>query len=443
MLALLLVGALLAAPAQRAPSARRATRQPAATPPARPADRWPLAAIRVAGNQVFPAGAILRAAGLQLGALITLADLQAAAQRLTDSGAFATLSFRYEPEGAKLAVLFQVQEVVDLYPVGFERLEIPDAELNEVLTGKVPLFGPQVPATGAMVKRIEEALEACLAERNKPIRVVGRLVSASGGKLVMTFRPSTAPPVITFVKFAGSSAWRAEDLQKAFFPVAVGVPYTEARLAELLEHSIRPLFEEKGRLKVRFGPFRVEESTQASGLVVTVPVEDGEEFRFGRIRFPAHGHVSEKDLVRLARLEEDELANFKLVNQALENIAARYRREGYLRARTALEKLLVEKHNTVDLVIRIEEGDQYLFRRLEIKGIDVNSAAAVRQRWALKRGQPFDSSYPEVFLKRIEDEAMFDRLSRTAHLVTIEEETRMVDVELTFKGEAPRPRVVR
>jgi len=435
----ILIAAVLLAQRPAKPPAKRpaAPKAPAVTEPQPTPARWPLRTITITGAKVFPVQAILRATGLKVEEMVSVADFKQAVQRLTDTGGFETISFRYEPLGKAMAVTFQVQEVVDLYPVGFERLDVPDAELMRALTERVPLFGPQVPATGAMAQRIVQALEAHLGGR----KVVGRLASIpGGGGLRMTFRPAEAPPSITFVKFEGSKALRDVDLQGAFYQAAVGVPYVESRLHELLDSNIRPKFEEKGRLRVRFGPFRVEESKAPAGVQVTVPVAEGDEFRFGETGFAGNSAFPNKDLARLARLEPGEMANFALVGQSVASIERLYQRTGFLHVKTSVERKVDDEKKSVNLVLRVEEGGQYRFRTLEVKGIDINAAAAVRRRWGIQRGQPFDGAYPETFLKRIHDEAMFDRLAKITHRVTIDEQEKAVDVELVFVAEAPKPR---
>lgn len=405
--------------------------------PAPDAQRWPLAGVTVTGNKVFPAEAIVRAAGLKIGQPVNRADLEAAAQRLTDAGVFETLSFRYEPVGKQLAVTFEVQEVVDLYPVAFARLPEPDADLMRYLGERVPLFGPQAPATGAMARRIIEALQARLKTE-----ITGRLQPGPDGALRMTFYPAAALPSITFVRFEGAKVLRDVDLQAAIYQTAVGVPYTEARLVEILDHGIRPLFEQKGRLRVKFGPFAVKESKEPAGVEVTVPVQEGEEFQFGELRFEGHSHVSQRDLSRLTRIASGELANYGLVLAAASDIERLYRRNGFLSVKAAPSRTIDDEKKTVDVVIRIAEGDLYRFRTLFIKGLDINAEAAVRRRWAIERGKPYDDSYPEVFLRRIEEEAMFSGLAKTTHRVIRDEAGKQVDVELVFHGEAP-PRTRR
>ncbi len=414
--------------------------RPAARKKAPASERWPLAAIHVTGNKVFPSEAIVKASGLKLGEVVRVVDLQRAVDRLTATGAFETISFRYGPEGEKLGVTFEVQEVIDLYPVAFERLGIPDAELGKVLAERVPLFGPHAPATGPMVKRIADAIQAYLAEKGKGAAVAGKLLPDANGKLVMTFRSTEALPVVTFVRFEKMTVLTAEDLQKAFYQTALGVPYTEERLLELLDSNIRLLFEEKGRLRVRFGPLRTEESKQATGVEVIVPVEEGDGFHFGKVQFTGNKLLPERTLARMVKLEEGELANFALVNQGVTEVEGRYHHEGYMQAKATVQRTLDDGKKTVDLLIGIREGDQYTMRALTIKGLDINAEAAVRQRWAIKRGQPFDGTYPEIFLKRIEEEAMFEGLGKTAFHIQVDEAAKMVNVELVFQGAPPARR---
>ncbi len=414
-------------------AAQRPARKPAAPPP-KPApqpDRWPLARISIVGNRAFPADAIVRASGLRIGQPVNRADLEKALQRLTETGVFDTLSFRYEPVNQQLAVTFEVQEVIDLFPVAFDRIEVPGPELVRYLTERVPLFSTKVPATGAMVKRLTAALE----ERLK-YPVVGRLQPGPGGAMRMTFLPAAQPPSITYVRFEGAQSIRDVDLQKEFYQTAVGVPYTEPRLAELLDHNIRPLFEEKGRLRVRFGPFAVKETSEPAGVEVTVPVQEGELFRFGEFQFAGYARMTRKDLSRLVRFKPEEVANFALVRETITEVERLYRRNGFLRVNAAAERTIHDDQKTVDLVIRIQEGDQYRFRSLQITGLDIVAEAAVRRRWAIQKGQPYDDFYPEVFLQRIAEEQMFDHLGKTAPRRTIDDEAKMVDVELVFTADA-------
>jgi len=415
-------------PARKKPAAKAKAAQPV-TP-----DKWPLAAIQVTGNKIFPTDAIVKATGLRVGSLVNRSDFERGLQRLTDSGAFETGSFRYDPAGDKLSVTFDVREVVDIYPIAFERLDVPREEIMQALAARVPLFGAQIPATGLMVKHIQAALHEFLASRNEDMEIVGALAPGSGGKLAMTFRPAAAPPKIVYVKFENSKRISAEALQKALFGSSVGAYYTENHLQDLLNGNIRPLYEEKGLLMVRFGPFHIEESKEPEGVIVTVPVQEGEEFHFDHIDFEGNTHVSSTELRHLTKLSTDALANFTLVHKAAGEIERRYQRDGYMNAKAVPEPVYNVAKKTVDEIFHITEGSTYTMRELTIKGLDINTEAEIRKMWGLNRGQPFDAAYPQTFLKRIEEDALFENLSGTSHHENVDESGKTVDVALEFRG---------
>ena len=55
----------------------------------------------------------------------------------------------------------------------------------------------------------------------------------------------------------------------------------------------------------------------------------------------------------------------------------------------------------------------------------------MRKRWIFESGDPFNATYPDVFLKRIH--SMFDNLSKTNSTIRINERTKDIDVELIFQ----------
>ena len=88
---------------------------------------------------------------------------------------------------------------------------------------------------------------------------------------------------------------------------------------------------------------------------------------------------------------------------------------------------------TVDIVMRIDPGERYVFRKLEIEGLDLIGQAAIRKRWAMKPGDHFNQHYPAIFLNRVRTEQMFDNLQNTDWQMTTDEVEKAVDVQLIFK----------
>src|ERR1700678_3343576 len=120
----------------------RGGRAPKAAAPAAVADKWPIQSLAVEGNQVFPTAQILAVAGLKIGQVAGAPEVDAARGRLTESGAFETVGYKFGPAGAGkgYAATFQVAETTSIFPAQFEDLGEPDADIEKLLTSRDPLF---------------------------------------------------------------------------------------------------------------------------------------------------------------------------------------------------------------------------------------------------------------------------------------------------------------
>jgi outer membrane translocation and assembly module TamA len=110
----------------------------------------------------------------------------------------------------------------------------------------------------------------------------------------------------------------------------------------------------------------------------------------------------------------------------------RLRREGYMRVSLTAERHINDAKKIVDLAIKPELGPQFLFGALAIEGLDLNGEAAIKKLWALQPGKPFNVDYPDYFLEQVRDQGLFDGLGKTKSDKKIDEQTRTVDVTLSF-----------
>ncbi len=61
----------------------------------------------------------------------------------------------------------------------------------------------------------------------------------------------------------------------------------------------------------------------------------------------------------------------------------------------------------------------------------------MKRIWTMQQGKPFNPDYPDLFLKRIKEEGMFDHLGKTKADTHLNQQARTVDVTLTFAAEDP------
>ena len=395
--------------------------------------KFPLREIIIDGNENFETEVIIEVLGLEIGQMANRADFESAVGKLDTTGVFEGYAFRFGPKDDGYTVTFTVQETPELYAVRFDGFDIPEEEIRARLREKIPLFGPKVPPTGIMARRIGDLLQELWIELGNQTKITGDLNLLSDDEFEILYRPEGTVQNIAFTRFENAKVVSPLTLQQKFNSVAMGVTYTERRLHELLKYNIKPLYEQVGRLEVKFCPCTIEPDTETKGLIVTIQVDEGPEYKFGEVVPPQTSFIKPEDLSKLIKFQPGDTANLALVSEALKRYEDQFKGNGFINIRSQYDPTTNPDKKTVDVVMRLDPGDRYVFRKLEIKGLDLVAEATVRKRWAPKAGDHFNQHYPAIFLNRVRADQMFDNLQTTDWQMKTDEAEKAVDVQLIFK----------
>ena len=113
------------------------------------------------------------------------------------------------------------------------------------------------------------------------------------------------------------------------------------------------------------------------------------------------------------------------------------RRAGYLDAKVTSDRGIDDAKKTVDVAVQIDAGPQYTTGKLTIVGLDLNGEAEINRIWTLKEGKTLNPEYPDYFLNRIKEQALFEGLGDTKAETKVDAKKHVVDVTLTFKADDP------
>jgi outer membrane protein assembly factor BamA len=249
---------------------------------------------------------------------------------------------------------------------------------------------------------------------------------------VVVFRPARPQARVAQISFEGNQVIPSSALQHAISDVAVGSAYSENRMRQLLDNAIRPLYEARGRLRVSFPKVVAEPAKDVQGVAVTVTVDEGTTYDLGSVKITGAAGFERADLLKAAAFKAGDLANFDEVNAGVSRLKKLMRRNGYMRVETSVDRKIDDTKKTVDLIIHIDEGAQFLFGTLHIEGLDIHGEAVIKRLWAIKEGKPFDADYPDFFLNRVREDGIFDNLGKTRSAAKVDEQARTVDVTLYF-----------
>jgi len=257
--------------------------------------------------------------------------------------------------------------------------------------------------------------------------------------MFVLFSPAGLAPVVAEVYFRGNSVLPAALLQNKIAGVAIGVEFREDRFRELLETSIRTLYEDRGRVRVSFPKIEAAEAKSAKGIAVTVEVAEGAAYNIGAVNVQGT-QTMDRDLVKVTGLKSGDLAGLSSVQAAAERLRERMRAGGYMKTTVKWDRTVDDAKKEVNLLYRVDPGPQYKFGKLMLKGLDIHSEAAVRRLWGMDSNKPFNASYPDYFFNRLREENIFENLGKTRAVLDTDDKTLIVNVTLEFSGEERKPR---
>jgi outer membrane protein insertion porin family len=394
---------------------------------------FPLQSLRVEGNQKLTVEKILSVAALKIGEPVIRTDFDQARKRLMSTGAFQSVAYEFRPSMDAKGVdgVLRVVEVDYWFPYRFEDLPASDSALREMLRKQEQILGDQIPATKEVITRYTAAIEEFLGGK---VEVTGRVISDVPDHPAIVFRPPAPRPNIAEVHFTGNDVLPTASLINALSPVAVGVPYSDAAIAELLDASVRNLYEERGRVGVTFPKIAVEKAARIDGVSVTVTVNEGESYSFASVKVVGvPGNQADG-----VKWRAGDIANLEEVRAGANKIVARLKSDGYLNATSKTDRTIHENNHTVDALITVTPGPQYHFGKLAIEGLDLLTEPQIRKAWILNPGAPFRPDYPDQFLKDLRNQGVFENLGETRAEKNVNEKAKTVDVKLFFGAAKPK-----
>jgi len=388
---------------------------------------FPLESLRVEGNQKLTVEKILTVAALKIGEPVIRTDFDQARKRLMATGAFQSVAYEFKPSMDAKGVdgVLRVIEVDYWFPYRFEDLPASEEALRAMLRKQESILGDQIPATKEVITRYTAAIEEFLGGK---VEVTGRVISDVPDHPAIVFRPPAPRPNIAEVHFTGNDVLPTASLVNALAPVAVGVPYSDAAMQELLDASVRTLYEERGRVGVTFPKIAVEKAARIDGVSVTVTVNEGESYNFATVKIVGvPGNQADG-----VKWRSGDIANLEEVRVGATKIVNRLRSDGYLNATSKTDRTIHETNHTVDALITVTPGAQYHFGKLAIEGLDLITEPQIRKVWILTPGAPFRPDYPDQFLKDLREQGVFENLGETRAEKNVNEKTKTVDVKLFF-----------
>ena len=361
---------------------------------------YKLLSIHVTGLQHLTETEVISASGLRLGQFAGEQDFKQAAQKLGETGLFSQLNYSYKYSTGGCDLELQVAENEHLVPIIFDNLVwFSDEELIRMLHDRVPLFDGRVPAEGHLTDQIADALSTILQERN----IQGRIEYMASGPLngaieTYDYKLSMHPIVIQGVSFPGAVEPETPLLQAAAKPLS-GQDYLRTKMQVQEKFNFLPIFYARGYLKAQFSEAQAKVTQDGAQTFVDVsfPVSPGMVYKLSGVKWAGNKVFPAEQLRDLIRLKQGEPANSVELEDDLRQIHKLYGTKGYLFAQVEAAPTLDDATASVAYQLNITEGDMYRMGDLSIDGVPQENAQKMLAQWQMKKGDAYDSSYPQKF----------------------------------------------
>jgi outer membrane protein assembly factor BamA len=165
---------------------------------------------------------------------------------------------------------------------------------------------------------------------------------------------------------------------------------------------------------------------------VHLPVQPGLQFHLQSVDWTGNHTIPTDALQKFVTVAPGAIADLPRLRESLDELTKTYRSRGYMAVQHAVVPHLDTTAETASFTVKIVEGDIYHFGELTIEGVDAKTAARLRERWALRAGEPFDANYEMTFMKETQNLLPQGRWSSAdTHL---DESDKTVDVVLRYSA---------
>lgn len=402
------------------------------------AQQYTIAKIVFDGKTPYSQSALEAACGLKPGDTISKSDLQAAAQRLVDTGAFDDLSSTLDGAVKGITVVFKVKGVDPsrLLTASFDNFVWfqPD-ELTTQLGKAVPLFNGTVPEAGNQTDAVVAALKKMLASKGVDATVTFEPVAPSPSQplRLAEFRVEKPDVRIHAVTLNGVLPPFSDPLGKLVHNLT-GRHFNEGLVPSALSSQIIAVYRNAGYQASAISALTrtVAASTQtAVDVDVSATIIPGDIYRLSHLDWPGSTIMTSEAFTAEATLHAGDIASQKALLVSLGKLEAAYRNKGYMDVVVNASPQLDAASHQVAFIVTATPGSQYTLHQVTPVGLNEVQQKDFDKAWKMKSGDVFNEGYATSFLTSNSALGSFNGYSATYKTVA-DPDTHTLDLIMTF-----------
>ena len=210
-------------------------------------------------------------------------------------------------------------------------------------------------------------------------------------------------PIIKQITLEGFTSFKEDKIRKTLGVMEGQI--LDRKAVKKGEEEIRKLYADKG---FRFVDLQasVNVDPQTKESVITIKVSEGKKYKINKISFEGNKAFKSKQLRGLMKTKERIWFLFGTFKEGdfekdLEKISFFYQKEGYLDVKVSPEFNYDKDKNTIQILIRIEEGPHYVTGEIKFKGNTLFPESELWQQLEMLPGLTYSQFYVAQDIEKI------------------------------------------
>jgi outer membrane protein assembly factor BamA len=398
------------------------------------AQSFTLPPITFTGAPAFSQADLLKVSGLQPGATATQADVQAAAQHLSDTGLFSDIRFQSNTTG----LVYDLKPVPpdNLLPASFTNFVWwSPAELTSALKARVPLYTGLVPTAGNLQDTISSALKAMVAEKGVTAHIVAIAISAQPGAAPSSIgfaidSPQVRVHTLTLVHASPAMQPRLDPVIKD----QINQPYDTNTTRTAITAALTSAYHNAGYLDMavlNLAQAPPQVTPTGVDLAFTTTLSEGQPYQLFQLTWPGSDIISTADFNKQVKMKPGDMASEAALRQSLSIIAGAYFAKGFQDAKVKAPATFDHLSHHVSYTITVDPGPQYHIHSVKALGLSDEQQKQFDSAWHMNPGDFYDATYLTEFLHKNSALQSLAGYSAT-YKATSDPDTHLVDLTITF-----------
>ena len=351
----------------------------------------PIAKVLIEGNKAIEESAIRAQIKTREGEVYSPAVIRGDLKVLHQMGYFQNIRVEKRDWGRGKAVVFVVEEKPVIREIKFSgNKNIKTSDLLEV----VDLKPRTVLSLNAVKENVNKIIKKYREEAYFLAEVQYELETPRKGDVVVHFKIKENEKVrIKKIAFSGNAHYSDAVLKKLlpetkeadFFSWLTKSGAYKEETVEKDTDAIMAFYMLKGFLQVKVAKPKVE--VDKDGITITIPVEEGRQFKVGRLDLKGDLIAPKMELFKLVPIYPGEIFNRQKVSQSISNLTDRYADQGYAFVDVSPQVIPHDDQPLVDLLFDIRQGSKVYFERINIMGNTKTRDKVIRRELRTVEGE--------------------------------------------------------